>query len=135
VLFKKAFPDRFITVGIAEQNMMGMAAGLASCGKMPFAATFGVFTSMRAVEHVRNAICYTKLNVKIADDHADDCLADPEHDPVADTVPRHVLASGNPDPPAGLWGSRLRAWEPPVPSPWMDSREASRASLLCSGHG
>jgi transketolase len=70
IQFKKAFPDRFITVGIAEQNMMGMAAGLASCGKIPFAATFGVFTSMRAVEQVRNAICYTKLNVKIAGTHS-----------------------------------------------------------------
>jgi transketolase len=68
--FKKPFPDRFITVGIAEQNMMGLAAGLASCGKIPFAATFGVFASMRAVEQVRNAICYTKLNVKIAGTHA-----------------------------------------------------------------
>ena len=70
VQFKKPFPERFITVGIAEQNMMGFAAGLASCGKIPFVATFGVFTSMRAVEQVRNAICYTKLNVKIAGTHA-----------------------------------------------------------------
>jgi transketolase len=70
VQFKKPFPDRFITVGIAEQNMMGIAAGLASCGKTPFVATFGVFTSMRAVEQVRNSICYTKLNVKIAGTHA-----------------------------------------------------------------
>ena len=49
---KKAFPDRFITVGIAEQNMMGIAAGLACCGKIPFATSFAVFTSMRAVEQV-----------------------------------------------------------------------------------
>jgi transketolase len=67
---KEAFPDRFITVGIAEQNMMGIAAGMASCGKIAFATTFGVFASMRAVEQVRNAICYTNLNVKIAGTHA-----------------------------------------------------------------
>jgi transketolase len=68
--FKKAFPERFIDVGIAEQNMIGMAAGLASCGKIPFAATFGVFTSMRAIEQIRNAACYTRLNVKVAGTHA-----------------------------------------------------------------
>lgn len=70
IQFKKALPERFVDVGIAEQNMIGMAAGLASCGKIPFAATFGVFTSMRAVEQIRNAVCYTKLNVKIAGTHA-----------------------------------------------------------------
>jgi len=70
IQFKKAIPDRFIDVGIAEQNMIGVAAGLASCGKIPFAATFGVFTSMRAVEQIRNATCYTRLNVKIAGTHA-----------------------------------------------------------------
>jgi transketolase len=70
IVFKQAFPDRFIDVGIAEQDMIGVSAGLASCGKIPFAATFGVFTSMRAVEQIRNAACYTKLNVKVAGTHA-----------------------------------------------------------------
>ncbi len=70
IQFKKAVPDRFIDVGIAEQNMIGVAAGLASCGKIPFAATFGVFASMRAVEQLRNAACYTRLNVKVAGTHA-----------------------------------------------------------------
>ena len=70
LVFRKEFPDRFIEVGIAEQNMIGVSAGLASCGKIPFATSFGVFTSMRAVEQVRNAVCYTKLNVKIAGTHA-----------------------------------------------------------------
>jgi transketolase len=68
--FKSVYPDRYIDLGIAEQNMLGMAAGLASCGKIPFAATFGVFTSMRAVEQLRNAVCYTNLNVKVAGTHA-----------------------------------------------------------------
>lgn len=70
IQFKKAFPERFIEVGIAEQNMIGIAAGLASCGKIPFATTFAVFTSMRAVEQIRNSVCYTNLNVKIAGTHA-----------------------------------------------------------------
>lgn len=70
LVFKQVFPERFIDVGIAEQNMVGVAAGLASCGKTAFAATFGVFASMRAVEQLRNAICYTNLNVKIAGTHA-----------------------------------------------------------------
>lgn len=70
IQFKKVFPERFIDIGIAEQNMIGVAAGLASCGKIPFAASFGVFTSMRAVEQLRNAVCYTKLNVKVAGTHA-----------------------------------------------------------------
>jgi transketolase len=67
---KAAFPDRYISLGIAEQNMMGFAAGLATCGKIPFAATFAVFTSMRAVEQFRQAICLQKVNVKIAGTHA-----------------------------------------------------------------
>ena len=50
---KEAFPDRYISLGIAEQNMIGFAAGLAECGKISFAATFAVFTSMRAVEQFR----------------------------------------------------------------------------------
>jgi transketolase len=67
---KSAYPERYISLGIAEQNMMGFAAGLAACGKIPFAATFAVFTSMRAVEQFRQAICLTNLNVKIAGTHS-----------------------------------------------------------------
>jgi len=63
-------PDRFIQCGIAEQNMMGIAAGLAMAGKVPFVATFAVFTCMRAVEQVRNVVCYANVNVKIAGTHA-----------------------------------------------------------------
>ena len=67
---KAVFPDRYISLGIAEQNMFGFAAGLATCGKIPFAATFAVFTSMRAVEQFRQTACLQKLNVKIAGTHA-----------------------------------------------------------------
>jgi transketolase len=63
--FQERFPDRFFNVGIAEQNMMGIAAGLATTGKIPFASTFAVFATMRACEQVRTSIAYPRLNVKI----------------------------------------------------------------------
>ena len=69
-LFAKEFPDRFINVGIAEQNMMGIAAGLSTFGKVPFASTFAVFAAGRAYEQIRNSIAYPKLNVKICATHA-----------------------------------------------------------------
>ena len=68
--FKKACPDRFINMGIAEGNMMTVAAGLASCDKIPFASTFAIFATGRAFEQIRNSICYPKLNVKICATHA-----------------------------------------------------------------
>ncbi len=69
-VFKKVFPDRHIDCGIAECNMMGIAAGLATTGKIPFASTFAMFAAGRAFEQVRNAIGYPKLNVKIGATHA-----------------------------------------------------------------
>lgn len=69
-MFAKAFPERFVNVGIAEQNMVGMAAGLASTGKVPFTTTFAVFAAGRAFEVIRNSVCYPKANVKIAATHA-----------------------------------------------------------------
>lgn len=68
--FQKAFPNRFFNMGIAEQNMMGSAAGLAAAGKIAFASTFAVFATGRAWEQVRNTIGYSRLNVKIAATHA-----------------------------------------------------------------
>ena len=68
--FGKKFPQRFFNLGVAEQNMMGVAAGLASCGKIPFVSTFAIFGSGRAWDQVRNTICYNKLNVKIVVTHA-----------------------------------------------------------------
>lgn len=68
--FKKVYPDRFINCGIAEADMMCVAAGLASCGKTAFASTFAMFAAGRAFEQVRNSIGYTKLNVKIGATHA-----------------------------------------------------------------
>lgn len=69
-VFKKEYPDRFINMGIAEANMMCVAAGLASCGKIAFASTFAMFAAGRAYEQIRNSIGYTKLNVKIGATHA-----------------------------------------------------------------
>lgn len=69
-VFKKAHPDRFIDCGIAECNMMGVAAGLAAAGKVPFASSFAMFAAGRAFEQVRNSIGYPHLNVKIGATHA-----------------------------------------------------------------
>ncbi len=69
-VFKKAFPERHIDCGIAEGNMMGVAAGLAAAGKIPFASTFAMFAAGRAFEQVRNSIGYPHLNVKIGATHA-----------------------------------------------------------------
>lgn len=69
-IFAKQFPDRFIDVGIAEQNLMGMAAGLATYGKLPYVSTFAVFAAGRAYDQIRNSICYPKLNVKICATHS-----------------------------------------------------------------
>ncbi|KOA19616.1 1-deoxy-D-xylulose-5-phosphate synthase [Clostridium homopropionicum DSM 5847] len=68
--FKKVFPERHINMGIAEANMMTVAAGLSTCGKIPFASTFAMFAAGRAFEQIRNTICYPKLNVKICATHA-----------------------------------------------------------------
>jgi transketolase len=69
VLFKKAFPERFFDMGVAEQDMIGTAAGLAACGKIAFASTFAVFGSGRAWDQVRISAAYTRLNVKIVVTH------------------------------------------------------------------
>lgn len=67
--FESEFPDRFFDAGIAEQNMIGMAAGLAKGGLIPFPATFSVFSSLRAAEQIHTDVCYQNLNVKIVGTH------------------------------------------------------------------
>ena len=69
-IFKKAYPDRHIDCGIAESNMVGIAAGLASTGKVPFCSSFAMFAAGRAFEQVRNSVGYPHLNVKIGATHA-----------------------------------------------------------------
>ena len=67
--FRKELPDQYVNVGIAEQNGAGVAAGLATCGKIPFVVTYAVFGSLRIAEMIRQEICYPNLNVKIACSH------------------------------------------------------------------
>ena len=69
-IFAKAYPDRFFDCGIAEGNMIGVAAGLAASGKLPVAASFAMFATGRAFEQIRNSVAYPELNVKIAGSHA-----------------------------------------------------------------
>lgn len=69
-LFQKEFPNRHINVGIAEADLMAMAGGMSTCGKIPFASTFAMFAAGRAFDQVRNTIAYPRLNVKIAPTHA-----------------------------------------------------------------
>ena len=69
-MFQSKYPERFFNAGIAEQNLMGLAARFAAAGKVPFASTFAVFATGRAYDQIRNSICYPRLNVKIAATHA-----------------------------------------------------------------
>lgn len=69
-IFAKSFPNRFFDMGIAEQNMIATAAGMATCNKIPFASTFAVFATGRAYDQIRNSICYPNLNVKICGTHS-----------------------------------------------------------------
>ncbi|MGA2091151.1 MAG: transketolase family protein [Endomicrobiales bacterium] len=69
-LFQEKFPERYVNIGVAEQNLLGIAAGLAVAGWIPFASTYGVFASGRPWEQIRTTICYSNLNVKIGGSHA-----------------------------------------------------------------
>ncbi len=69
-LFRDAYPERFFSFGIAEQNIAGVAAGLALGGKIPFMSTYGVFSAMRTLDQIRVSVCYNNLNVKIGGAHA-----------------------------------------------------------------
>ncbi len=68
-IFAKEIPERFFDMGIAEQDMIGTAAGFATCGKIPFASTFAVFATGRVYDQIRNSVCYPNLNVKICATH------------------------------------------------------------------
>lgn len=68
--FAKEFPDRFFDIGIAEEDMIGTAAGMATCGKIPYASTFAVFAAGRTYDQIRSSVCYPNLNVKICATHA-----------------------------------------------------------------
>lgn len=69
-IFANSFPDRFFDIGIAEQDMLSTAAGMATCGKIPYVSTFAVFATGRSYDQIRTSICYPKLNVKICATHS-----------------------------------------------------------------
>lgn len=69
-IFAKAYPDRFFDIGIAEQNMIGIAAGMSTCGKIPFASSFAAFVTGRVYDQIRSSVCYPNLNVKICGTHS-----------------------------------------------------------------
>ena len=96
-LFAKQFPDRFFNIGVAEQNMMAVAAGIASCGKTVFASTFAVFASGRAWDQVRMAISYNNFNVKIVATHAGITVGPDgaSHQALEDIALMRVLANMN----------------------------------------
>lgn len=96
-LFTKEFPDRFFNFGVAEQNMMATAAGLASCGKTVFVSTFAIFASGRAWDQVRNSICYNNFNVKIVASHAGITVGPDgaSHQAIEDIVLMRTIANMN----------------------------------------
>ena len=91
--FQKEFPNRHFNMGIAEANMMGTAAGLATTGKIPFASTFAVFAAGRAFDQIRNSIAYPHLNVKICPTHAGISLGEDggSHQSIEDIALMRVL--------------------------------------------
>lgn len=99
-VFKKKYPERFINMGIAEANMMAVAAGISTCGKIVFASSFAIFAAERACEQVRNSICYAGLNVKIGATHAGISVGEDgaSHQPIEDiaimrAIPNMVVIS------------------------------------------
>ena len=106
--FRKALPEQYFNVGIAEQNAAGVAAGLATCGKIPFVVTYAAFGSMRMCEMIRQEICYSHLNVKIACSHGGVTPANDgaSHQSIEDmgilrTIPNMTVIM-----PADYWGAR-----------------------------
>lgn len=106
--FRKALPEQYLNVGIAEQNCAGVAAGLATCGKIPFVVTYAAFGSMRMLEMIRQEICYPHLNVKIACSHGGVTPANDgaSHQTIEDmgilrTVPNMTVVM-----PADYWSAR-----------------------------
>lgn len=106
--FKKALPEQHINVGIAEQNCAGVAAGLASCGKIPFVVTYAAFGSMRMLEMIRQEICYTHLNVKIACSHGGVTPANDgaSHQAIEDMGILRTLPNMTVVMPADYWSAR-----------------------------
>ena len=149
--FRKALPEQYLNVGIAEQNCAGAAAGLATCGKIPFVVTYAAFGSMRMLEMIRQEICYPHLNVKIACSHGGVTPANDgaSHQAIEDmgilrTIPNMTVIM-----PADYWSARtlvraaaefdgpvyLRFTRDAIPSIYgeSDGFEIGKAKLLRSG--
>lgn len=149
--FRKALPEQYLNVGIAEQNCAGAAAGLAACGKIPFVVTYAAFGSMRMLEMIRQEICYPHLNVKIACSHGGVTPANDgaSHQAIEDmgilrTIPNMTVIM-----PADYWSARklvraaaefdgpvyLRFTRDAIPSIYgeSDGFEIGKAKLLRSG--
>lgn len=111
--FRKAYPDDFFECGIAEQNMMAVAAGLATTGLMPFVSTFAVFATLRASEQFRNSVCYPHLNVKVAATHAGiECGADgATHQALEDIAVMRTIAGTTVLVPADAAATRALVFE------------------------
>ena len=106
--FAKAYPEQHVNVGIAEQNGAGLAAGLATCGKIPFVVTYAVFGSLRMCEQIRQEICYPNLNVKIACSHGGVTPANDgaSHQCIEDMGVRRTLPNMTVIMPADYWSAR-----------------------------
>ena len=109
-IFKKEFPERHIDCGIAECNMIGIAAGLAATGKVPFASSFAMFAAGRAFEQVRNSVGYPHLNVKIGATHAGISVGEDgathqcnEDIALMRTIPGMVIFKSDQKPRQGVW--------------------------------
>ena len=120
-VFKKAFPERFFDCGIAESNMMAIAAGVAATGKIPFCSTFAMFAAGRAYEQVRNAVGYPHLNVKIGATHAGISVGEDgathqcnEDIALMRTIPGMVVISPADDVEAGAAVKAAAEYEGPV---------------------
>lgn len=119
--FARAYPEREFNFGIAEQNMVAAAAGMATTGLIPFVTTYAVFVSLRALDQVRNSICYPRLNVKIAASHSGITPAPdgPTHQGQEDlsvmrTLPHMVVISAADSPTTEMAVRAAAAWDGPV---------------------
>ncbi len=111
--FRDAYPDDFFDCGIAEQNMMAVAAGLSTTGLIPFVSTFAVFATLRASEQFRNSVCYPELNVKVAATHAGiECGADgATHQALEDLAVMRTIAKSTVLVPADAVATRALVFE------------------------
>lgn len=111
--FEKAFPERFFECGVAEQNMMGVAAGMALSGKIPFVCSFAVFSPTRAMDQLRVSICYPNLNVKIIGGHAGLITGEDgaSHQALEDIAMMRVLPNMTVVVPADYLEAKKAVWE------------------------